>query len=122
MCRAKLPPGPETVYDEACTLGLRAERAVNQAVKERLRQRAAELCGAAAAQGCAKAQYSLAHCYYDDEGVAKDEQRAAELWGAAAAQGCADAQYMLAHPYCGGGGVAKDEQRAVELWGCCGSR
>ena len=96
MCRAKLPPGPETVYDEACTLGLRAERAVNQAVKERLRQRAAELCGAAAAQGCADAQYMLAHPYCGGGGVAKDEQRAVELWGAAAAQGNAQAKEILA--------------------------
>ena len=99
MCRAKLPPGPEVLFDDGCTMHLRAKRAVEGPVKQRLHQRAAELYQAAAAQGHAKAQCNLALCYHQGNSVKQSSQRAVELYQAAAAQGDANAQYNLALCY-----------------------
>ena len=60
MCRAKLPPGPEVLFADGYTMHLRAERAAEGPVKQRLQQRAAELFQPSAAQGYAAAQCNLA--------------------------------------------------------------
>ena len=116
VCRAKLPPGPETFFSEGCTMQVRANRAPAGPMKTRLLQRAVELFQAAAAQGYAQAQLQLGSCYENGQGVEQNMQQAFELHQSAAAQGYAPAQYNLAACYEGGEGVQKNMQRAVELY------
>jgi len=49
----------------------------------------------AAEQGDAKAQYNLGMCYYNGEGVVKDQTEAVKWWRKAAEQGHAKAQSTL---------------------------
>ena len=116
MCRAKLPPGPQVLFEDGCTVRVRAERAAAGPVRQRLEQRAVELCRAAAAQGHAGAQYNLGACYQRGEGVEQNMQRAVELYQAAAAQGVAQAQCYLGVCYERGEGVRQSMSRAVEMY------
>ena len=68
----------------------------------------------AAEQGYADAQFNLALCYDDGEGVEKDPAKAVEWYTKAAEQGYAQAQCNLGVCYANGSGVKKDPAKAVE--------
>lgn len=71
----------------------------------------------AAAQGCAEAQYSLAHCYFLGHGVPKDKKLSMELNEKAAAQGHSGAQGSLGDSYYyGSKEVPKDYERAISWY------
>ena len=78
--------------------------------------KAVEWCIKAAEQGHVIAQCSLAHCYYNGNGIAKDKAKAVEWYTKAAEQGYADAQYRLANCYYRGNGVDKDILKAKYLY------
>jgi TPR repeat protein len=69
----------------------------------------------AAEQGLAEAQYLLALCYANGDGVAKDEVKATSWCRKAAEQGLAKAQTQLGDLFFEGNGVKKDEETAA-LW------
>jgi len=64
--------------------------------------------------GDGKAQFDLGVCYFEGEGVVKDEQEAVKWYKKAAEQGFAVAQWTLGVCYSEGAGVAKDEKEAVK--------
>ena len=97
MCRAELPPGPEASFSEGCTIRIRAERAADN-------------------QGVATAQFNLALCYQQGDGMEQSMCQAAELYQLAAGQGHAEAQSSLASFYARGVGVEQSFQRAAELY------
>ncbi len=67
---------------------------------------------AAAEQGLAPAQNSLAATYRDGEGVAQDYEKAVRWFRAAAEQGLAIATYNLSGMYANGLGVPQDNAEA----------
>lgn len=66
-----------------------------------------------AEQGSAQAQHSIGVCYYDGNGVPKDQRKAAGWFKKAAEQGLSKAQYNLGVCYYKGEGVPKDKSEAV---------
>ena len=71
---------------------------------------------AKAKQGDAGAQFTLAVCYYQGDGVEKDFVEAVKWFRKAAAQGDAAAQYNLGVCYANGTGVEKDFVEAVKWY------
>src|SRR6056297_2522123 len=69
-----------------------------------------------AEQGDAKAQYNLAHMYYEGLGVTQDYAEAARWSRLAAEHGHADAQYDLGFMYHNGFGVTQDYEEAVRWY------
>ena len=69
-----------------------------------------------AAQGHARAQYSLGVMYANGQGVAQDYKEAARLYGLAAAQGNANAQTNLGVMYKNGQGVEQNDIVAYALF------
>ena len=69
---------------------------------------------AAADAGDANAQYQLGICYYDGNGVVKNETMAVVWWQKAAVQGLVQAQFNLGLCYYNGIGIAQDYSKAVE--------
>jgi len=67
----------------------------------------------AAEQGHASAQFCLAGCFGDGEGVEQDHVHAAQWFTKAAEQGHANAQYNLACCFRDGEGVEQDDVRAA---------
>ena len=67
----------------------------------------------AADAGDSGAQYRLAICYQNGNGVVKDIEKAVYWWQKAAGAGDSDAQYRLAFCYLKGDGVEKDVEKAV---------
>ena len=84
--------------------------------KQKDYQKAVQWFTKAAKQGSSGAQFNLAHCYYNGEGVAKDYQKAVQWYTKAAEQGDAEAQFNLALCYSKGEGVPKDYQKAVHWY------
>ena len=70
----------------------------------------------AAEQGFAKAQFSLAGCYREGEGVAKDVVEAVKWYRQAAEQAFVLAQYNLGACYYKGEGVARDAVKAAKWY------
>jgi len=68
-----------------------------------------------AAQGNARAQYSLGSLYFYGQGVSQDYATARQWWEKAAAQGHAKAQVSLGMLYVEGQGVPQDYVR-VYMW------
>jgi Sel1 repeat len=68
----------------------------------------------AAEQGQTDAQYSLGECYYEGNGIARDDKEAVKWFRKAAEQGQADAQYSLGECYYEGNGVARDNIEAFK--------
>lgn len=66
--------------------------------------------------GSPAAQYNLAVCYQDGEGVGQDYDQAIYWYGKAAAQGDADSQRNLGVLYYNGDGVEQDFAKAFELF------
>ena len=66
-----------------------------------------------AAQDYAKAQYRVAKCYKDGEGVLKDRKKAFEYFTKSANQDYAEAQYSLGKCYMKGKGTQADQKKAV---------
>lgn len=64
--------------------------------------------------GDANAQYSLAACYYNGEGVPQDYTEAVKWYRKAAKQGIADAQLKLGLCYDGGDGTPQDHGEALK--------
>lgn len=62
------------------------------------------------------AQYNLAICYDNGEGVEKDEVEAVKWYRKAAEQGHKDAQFDLGVSYDNGEGIEKDENEAVRWY------
>lgn len=116
LCRAKLPPGPETLFDDASTYGRRADRAQDGPIKENLLRHKIKLYEAAAAQGSPRAQSNLGSCYQGGRGVVQDLERAVQLYEAAASQHEAIAQANLGGCYAQGIGVPQNLTRAVEMY------
>jgi len=69
---------------------------------------------AAALQGDKDAQYRLAFCYINGNGVAKNYVQAVDWFQKAAEQGHADAQYHLAFCYHRGLGIGKDLTQGIQ--------
>ena len=72
-----------------------------------------ELWKAMADKNITIAQVILADCYFDGEGVGKDEREAMKWYRKAADQGLAVAQVALGSGYLAGKGVERDEKEAV---------
>lgn len=70
----------------------------------------------AAEQGDPAAQNSLANCYYNGTGVARDYAEAVNWYRKAAAQGYAKSQYNLGTCYRDGTGVPKNYPEALRLF------
>ena len=66
-----------------------------------------------AEQGNSRAQYNLAKCYENGEGVVKDYEQAVYWYTQAAEQGDADAQNNLGLMYENGAGVEKNLEKAI---------
>jgi len=64
--------------------------------------------------GNVDAQYDLAYCYWDGDGVEKDLHKAVYWFTKSAEQGFADAQYNIALCYKTGKGIKKDLDKAAE--------
>jgi TPR repeat protein len=69
-----------------------------------------------AGRGDAKAQFSLAECYYNGFGVPQDDVQAVSWYRKSADQGFVEAQYMLGYVYAKGECVQKDEAEAFKLY------
>ena len=67
-------------------------------------------------QGYASAQYHLALCYYNGQGVTQDYSEAVKWYRKAAEQGDARSQYNLAICYDNGQGVTQDCSEAVKWY------
>ena len=63
-------------------------------------------------EGDAEDEYYLGNCYYNGEGVEKDEVKAFEWYKKAAEQGHISAQYNVGVCYDNGEGVEKDKRKA----------
>ena len=68
----------------------------------------------AADQGDAEAQFKLAVCYYEGDGIKQDKAEAVKWYRKAAEQGDAEAQYLLGYDYAIGDGVDENEAEAVK--------
>ena len=68
----------------------------------------------AAHLGDADAQFKVAECYYDGEGVEQDEEEAFKWYLKAAQQGHARAEYMVGICYQWGKGIEEDDDIAAE--------
>ena len=66
--------------------------------------------------GDAKAQFRLAECYEDGNGVTQDYKEAVKWYAKSAEQGDAMAQCQLGGCYYNGIGVDKDEKEAVKWY------
>ena len=75
-----------------------------------------EITRIAAERGVSPAQYDLALCYYNGEGVEKDFLQAVKWWRKAAEQGHVRAQCSLGHCYFNGEGVPQDDVQAVSWY------
>lgn len=96
----------KSICDEA--LGYYNKKSYNQAFK--LFEKAADM-------GYAEAQYRLALCYSNGNGVTKDEYAATRWYAKAAEQGHVDAMDYLAIRYTYGTyGLNKDKNKAIELY------
>ena len=85
--------------------------------EEREREKvAASWFGMAAAQDYAPAQFNLAICYENGQGVAKDIKTAIDWYRKAAEQDHVEAQFNLALCYENGQGVAKDIKTAIDWY------
>ncbi|MCD8293209.1 MAG: sel1 repeat family protein [Prevotellaceae bacterium] len=71
---------------------------------------------AMAEAGSSEAQDFLAWCYYEGNGVEKDDVQAAKWWSMAAAKGNSAACNSLGACYNNGVGVEKDEDKAIRLF------
>ena len=67
-----------------------------------------------AKRGEAEAQYNLANCYANGEGIDKNINEAVNWWHKAAEQGLAKAQYNLGLCYFYGNGVSRDLAEALK--------
>ena len=74
-----------------------------------------ELIRQAAERGNAPAQFRLALCYEEGQGLSQDYGQAIYWWRKAAEQGDAEAQYSLGICYAEGIGVDRDSKQA-EYW------
>jgi len=79
--------------------------------------RAAQWYEKAAANGHARAQFSLGLLFYNGQGAEQDYAAARALWEKAAAQGHSLAQYNLGVMYNNGEGVWRDLKKAREWYG-----
>ncbi|MBO5122781.1 MAG: sel1 repeat family protein, partial [Oscillospiraceae bacterium] len=70
----------------------------------------------AAQQGDANAQFNLALCYSQGQGVEQDQSEAARWYRKAAEQGDAKAQFLLARHYENGNGVEQNYQEAFHWY------
>lgn len=78
-------------------------------------EKGVELIRQAAERGNAPAQFRLALCYEEGQGVSQDYAQAIYWWRKAAEQGYAWAQYSLGICYAEGLGVDQDSKQA-ESW------
>lgn len=67
----------------------------------------------AAECGDLEAQYNLAGCYYNGEGIERDYKKAFNLYSVVAENGDADAQANLAEMFEKGKGTEKDLKKAL---------
>jgi len=67
-------------------------------------------------QGNAFAQFNIAWCYQNGEGVPKDISKAIQYYQKSSDQGNAYAQYILAWCYQYGEGVLKDKSKSIQLF------
>lgn len=79
------------------------------------KEKGVELIRQAAERGNAPAQFRLALCYEEGQGVSQDYGQAIYWWRKAAEQGNAPAQYSLGICYAEGLGVDQDSKQA-ESW------
>ena len=70
----------------------------------------------AAEQGIAEAEYNLANCYHNGEGVKTNEVEARKWWRQAAEQNSKEAQFNLGISYEFGIGIPSDLQEAVKWY------
>lgn len=125
LCRAPLPPGPESLFD----LGIRTYIKINHMVRRgeaswsalspklAKEMRDARTClQEAADQAHAGAQSALSDLYRFGDGGPRDLGAAVALREAAAAQGHAYAQYNLGCLALEGAGVPQDYVRAIDLF------
>ena len=75
-----------------------------------------EALQAKAESGNAEAQDRLARCYFEGEGLARDEAKAALWFRKAAEQGNANGQRGLGYCYHSGSGLEKDSTQAFFWW------
>ena len=75
-----------------------------------------ELIRQAAERGNAPAQFRLALCYEEGQGLSQDYGQAVYWWRKAAEQGYARAQHNLAVCYAEGQGVSQDYGQAIYWW------
>ncbi|HEU5074465.1 MAG TPA: hypothetical protein VFU02_09835 [Polyangiaceae bacterium] len=99
-----------TSYEE------RAGREQDEFRKRRLQRVAVAHYERGAERGDPDAQYNLAICYFNGEGVATDAARAVAWLARAVESGDADAQYRLAKALSNGEGVPQNHARALELF------
>ena len=78
--------------------------------------RAFPVCGRAAEQGDANAQYNLGGMYDNGEGVTENDREAAKWYRLAAEQGYAKAQFGLGSMYDNGEGVPENDREAVKWY------
>jgi hypothetical protein len=69
-----------------------------------------------AEEGNAISQLILGNCYYDGNGVLKDDVKAVKWYKKSAEQGIAEAQSSLGSCYCIGAGVLKDPFESVKWY------
>ena len=67
-------------------------------------------------EGDAEGEYYLGNCYYNGEGVEKDEVKAFEWYKKAAEQGYVEAQFKLGVCYDNGIGIERDKRKAFEWY------
>ena len=67
-----------------------------------------------AKEGDAESQNNLGRCYYNGEGVARDEAKAVKWFRLAAKQGLAKARHNLGVCYANGKGITRDEEEAMK--------
>ena len=79
-------------------------------------EKAVDLFSLLAEQGHIEAQYFLALCYENGEGVPVDQEEAVKWYHKAAEQGNASAQWSLGICYENGQGVPVDEKEAVKWY------
>jgi hypothetical protein len=122
LCRAKLPPGPEQLYDDACRLYFPIENKVKSGklswaalskTQKRDMDKVIKLWRGAVDQGHVSAQFNLGLMYENGQGVKQDYAEAVRLYHKAADQGNADAQSNLGGMYDNGRGVKQDYTEAV---------
>ena len=79
-------------------------------------QEAVEWYRRAAENGNSGAQFELAECYYNGDGVEENKEEAVKWYHKAAEKGRSDAQFELAECYYNGDGVEENKEEAVKWY------